>query len=395
MPSRPSSRAWSKSRTRARSSPRCFAAAKPGEQVVDLCAGAGGKTLALAAAMENKGQLYATDDDKRRLAPIHDAARARSGARNVQVRTPKSVGTELDDLAGRIDLVLIDAPCTGTGAWRRNPDAKWRVRPGALEVRGPRSRPRCSIAPCRLLKPGGRIAYVTCSVLDEENGAQVRAFIARHPEFSDRPAARGGAGDRAGATIVPRRRAGVRRRSVDDPAPHRHGRLLREPAAGARVKGFSRFRPNPGQFSPRNSGSSLLRFQELPPNVVATRDDRVRHDAPPFGPAEPARSLSSRFTGSVQFLGSFVGIPLALLGGYATYSSNFSVEAKCQSLRTSIVSMLDKKADPSTLRLLMQRDVAAFQRDCGEVDPDAVAAFKNLLIAERPPAARPAKVETR
>ena len=102
---------------------------------------------------------------------------------------------------------------------------------------------------------------------------------------------------------------------------------------------------------------------------VATREDRLRHDAPQFGPAEPMRSLSSRFTGSVQFLGSFVGIPLALLGGYATYSSNFSVEAKCQSLRTSIVSMLDKKADPSTLRLLMQRDVAAFQRDCGEVDP--------------------------
>ena len=133
--------------------------------------------------------------------------------------------------------------------------------------------------------------------------------------------------------------------------------------------------------------------------LVATRDDRVRqdtrHDAPQFGAAAPARSLSSRFTGSVQFLGSFVGIPLALLGGYATYSSNFSVEAKCQSLRTSIVSMLDKKADPSTLRLLMQRDVAAFQRDCGEVDPDAVAAFKNLLVAERAPAARPAKLESK
>jgi len=133
--------------------------------------------------------------------------------------------------------------------------------------------------------------------------------------------------------------------------------------------------------------------------LVATREDRVRHDASPvaptFGPPEPARSLASRFTSSVQFVGSFVGIPLALLGGYATYSSNFSVEAKCQSLRSSIVSMLDKKADPSTLRLLMQRDVAAFQRDCGEVDPDAVAAFKNLLVAERAPPARPAKSETK
>ena len=109
--------------------------AKPGEQVIDLCAGAGGKTLALAAMMQNKGQIFATDDDKRRLAPIHDRLK-RSGARNVQVRTPKSVGGEIDDLTGRMDLVLIDAPCTGTGAWRRNPDAKWRMRPGALEQRG-------------------------------------------------------------------------------------------------------------------------------------------------------------------------------------------------------------------------------------------------------------------
>jgi 16S rRNA (cytosine967-C5)-methyltransferase len=86
-----------------------FSGAKAGEQVIDLCAGAGGKTLALAAMMENKGQLFATDDDKRRLAPIHDRL-ARSGARNVQVRTPKSVGTELDDLKSRMDIVVIDAP---------------------------------------------------------------------------------------------------------------------------------------------------------------------------------------------------------------------------------------------------------------------------------------------
>ena len=111
-----------------------FAAARPGEQVIDLCAGGGGKTLALAAAMENHGQLYATDSDKRRLAPIHERL-ARSGARNVQVRTPKSTGDELSDLTGRLDLVLIDAPCTGIGTWRRNPDAKWRVRPGALAQR--------------------------------------------------------------------------------------------------------------------------------------------------------------------------------------------------------------------------------------------------------------------
>jgi 16S rRNA (cytosine967-C5)-methyltransferase len=164
-----------------------FAGAKPGEQVLDLCAGAGGKTLALAAVMQNKGQIYATDDDKRRLAPIHDRLK-RSGARNVQVRTPKSVATELDDLASRIDLVLIDAPCTGTGAWRRNPDAKWRMRPGALDQRQ-KEQVEILDRAGPLLKAGGRIAYVTCSVLGEENGAQVRAFLARHTGFSIVPPA--------------------------------------------------------------------------------------------------------------------------------------------------------------------------------------------------------------
>jgi 16S rRNA (cytosine967-C5)-methyltransferase len=164
-----------------------LSAAKPGEQVVDLCAGAGGKTLAMAAMMQNKGQIFATDDDKRRLAPIHDRLK-RSGARNVQVRTPKSVGGEIDDLNGRMDLVLIDAPCTGTGAWRRNPDAKWRMRPGALEQRQKEQAEILDRA-VALLKPGGRIAYITCSVLDEENGGQVRQFLARHPGFSaQRPA---------------------------------------------------------------------------------------------------------------------------------------------------------------------------------------------------------------
>jgi 16S rRNA (cytosine967-C5)-methyltransferase len=159
--------------------------AKAGEQVVDLCAGAGGKTLALAAMMENKGQIYATDDDKRRLAPIHDRLK-RSGARNVQVRNPKSVGGELDDLAGCSDLVLLDAPCTGTGAWRRNPDAKWRMRPGALEQRQKEQADVLDRA-VPLLKDGGRIAYITCSVLDEENRAQVRAFLARHDGFAAVP----------------------------------------------------------------------------------------------------------------------------------------------------------------------------------------------------------------
>jgi 16S rRNA (cytosine967-C5)-methyltransferase len=159
--------------------------AKPGEQVIDLCAGAGGKTLALAAMMQNKGQIFATDDDKRRLAPIHDRLK-RAGARNVQVRTPKSIGGEIADLTGRMDMVLIDAPCTGTGAWRRNPDAKWRMRPGALDQRMKEQAEILDRA-VPLLKSGGRIGYVTCSVLEEENGAQVQGFLAGHPDFSVQP----------------------------------------------------------------------------------------------------------------------------------------------------------------------------------------------------------------
>jgi 16S rRNA (cytosine967-C5)-methyltransferase len=164
-----------------------LAGAKPGEQVVDLCAGAGGKTLALAAAMENRGQIYATDTDKRRLVPIHERIE-RAGARNIQVRTPKGGADPLADLARRADLVLIDAPCTGTGTWRRNPDAKWRIRPGALAERLKQQEAALDRA-APLAKPGGRIAYVTCSVLDEENGGQVRAFVGRHPDFSvEKPA---------------------------------------------------------------------------------------------------------------------------------------------------------------------------------------------------------------
>jgi 16S rRNA (cytosine967-C5)-methyltransferase len=174
-----------------------LAAAKPGEQVVDLCAGAGGKTLALAAGMDNRGQIFSTDTDKRRLAPIH-ARLERAGARNVQVRTPRGGVDVLADLAGRADLVLIDAPCTGSGSWRRNPDAKWRVRPGALEQRMKEQHAALERAPA-LLKPGGRIAYVTCSVLDEENGAQVRDFLSRHAGFAVMPPAdvAGALGERA------------------------------------------------------------------------------------------------------------------------------------------------------------------------------------------------------
>src|SRR4051794_26793205 len=156
--------------------------AKPGEQVIDLCAGAGGKTLALAAMMQGKGRLIATDRDKRQLAPIHERL-SRAGVHNADVRTPKGANDTLADIRASADLVLIDAPCTGTGTWRRNPDAKWRMRPGALEVRL-KDQVEVLDRAAGLVKPGGRIAYVTCSVLPAENGAQVGAFVERHPEFS-------------------------------------------------------------------------------------------------------------------------------------------------------------------------------------------------------------------
>jgi 16S rRNA (cytosine967-C5)-methyltransferase len=136
----------------------------------------------LAALMGNRGQIYASDLDKRRLAPIH-ARLERAGAHNVQVRTPKAKDNPLADMEARADLVLVDAPCTGIGTWRRNPDAKWRMRPGALAVRL-REQAEVLDRAAFLAKPGGRVAYATCSLLAEENDEQVRAFLARHSHFT-------------------------------------------------------------------------------------------------------------------------------------------------------------------------------------------------------------------
>lgn len=157
-------------------------AAGPGDQVLDLCAGGGGKALALAGQMHNKGQLYAYDADGRRLMPIHERLE-RAGARNIQVRQPKGKADVLADLEARCDLVLIDAPCTGTGTWRRHPDAKWRLAPGALELRLKEQAELLAQA-VRFVKPGGRLAYVTCSLLRDENEDQVAGFLAAHPEFA-------------------------------------------------------------------------------------------------------------------------------------------------------------------------------------------------------------------
>ncbi|AWN45883.1 MFS transporter [Methylobacterium terrae] len=156
--------------------------AGPGMTVVDLCAGGGGKTLALAALMDNEGRLIATDGDPRRLAPIHERLR-RAGAA-AEVRTPrggKGRPDVLTDLDGTADLVLVDAPCTGSGTWRRNPDAKWRLRPGSLSTRVAEQEAVLDRA-ARLLRPGGRLVYVTCSLLPEENDAAVAGLTARRDD---------------------------------------------------------------------------------------------------------------------------------------------------------------------------------------------------------------------
>ncbi len=161
--------------------------ARPGMTVIDLCAGGGGKTLALAALMGNEGRLIATDGDPRRLAPIHERLR-RAGA-TAEIRTPRGGKGRPDvmaDLDGTADLVLVDAPCTGAGTWRRNPDAKWRLRPGSLATRVAEQEAVLDRA-ARLVRPGGRIVYVTCSLLPEENDAAVAGLAARRDDVALRP----------------------------------------------------------------------------------------------------------------------------------------------------------------------------------------------------------------
>ena len=161
--------------------------AKRGEMVVDFCAGAGGKTLAIGAQMRNTGRLYAFDVSGHRLDALKPRL-ARSGLSNVH---PAAIAHERDErvkrLAGKIDRVLVDAPCSGLGTLRRNPDLKWRQSPeGVQELALKQAAILASAA--RLLKPGGRLVYATCSVLPEENEAIAEAFTAAHPDFAPQDA---------------------------------------------------------------------------------------------------------------------------------------------------------------------------------------------------------------
>lgn len=153
------------------------AAPRPGSRVLDLCAGGGGKALALAAAMGNEGAIFAYDNDKRRFGDFRDRA-ARAGADCIELRPP--IGTDpLGDLEHMIDLVFVDAPCTGTGTWRRRPDAKWRLRPNALAARMA-DQDHVLDEAARYAAASARIVYVTCSILMEEDEDRVAAFLERH-----------------------------------------------------------------------------------------------------------------------------------------------------------------------------------------------------------------------
>lgn len=159
------------------------ASAKPGKRIIDLCAGAGGKTLALAAAMGGEGVLLATDIDRNRLSRLAPRAE-RAGASIIETRllNPGSESDMLADWADSADCVLIDAPCSGTGTWRRNPEARWRLTPDRIERLTATQRHVLDVGRA-LVKPGGSLVYIVCSLLDEEGAGHVAAFLAEYPDW--------------------------------------------------------------------------------------------------------------------------------------------------------------------------------------------------------------------
>jgi 16S rRNA (cytosine967-C5)-methyltransferase len=166
--------------------------AKPGERVVDFCAGAGGKTLAIAAMMQNKGKIIACDVLAKRLERSTERFR-RAGVHNIEVR---ALTSERDPWVkkhkGSFDHVLVDAPCSGTGTWRRNPDARWRELGPGLEALL-KTQAEILDSAARLVKSGGRLVYATCSLLPEENEKQIEKFLAAHKDFSLTPCGLNGA----------------------------------------------------------------------------------------------------------------------------------------------------------------------------------------------------------
>ena len=158
-------------------------APKRGEMVVDFCAGAGGKSLLLGALMNSKGRLYAFDVSEKRLQNLKPRFK-RQGLSNLHAqRIAHENDSKVKRLAGKIDRVLVDAPCSGLGTLRRNPDLKWRQSPLSIEELKTKQA-AILLAAAHLLKPGGRLVYATCSFLPEENQAIITEFLAQHPEFS-------------------------------------------------------------------------------------------------------------------------------------------------------------------------------------------------------------------
>jgi 16S rRNA (cytosine967-C5)-methyltransferase len=160
---------------------------KRGELVVDFCAGAGGKTLLLGAMMKNTGRLYAYDVSDKRLAKMKPRL-ARSGLSNVHpARIEHERDIKIKRLAGKADRVLVDAPCSGLGTLRRNPDLKWRQNEASVAELTVKQAAILDAA-AKMVRPGGRLVYATCSLLTAENDAIVEAFLAGHPEFTLTPA---------------------------------------------------------------------------------------------------------------------------------------------------------------------------------------------------------------
>lgn len=163
------------------------ARAQPGERIVDLCAGGGGKTLALAAAMRNEGHILATDIDRARLSRLAPRAE-KAGVTIVETRLldPKREAAALADWVGTADTVLIDAPCSGTGTWRRNPEARWRLTADRLARFAEQQRHVLEVG-AGLVRPGGALVYIVCSLLDAEGAGQVEAFLADHLDWRAEP----------------------------------------------------------------------------------------------------------------------------------------------------------------------------------------------------------------